>query len=343
MRGPEGGAGPRVSWKGPFGVAPLDLLVDRPRGLPRGVHLLARARGQHPLVLARGGRTQVVEGCFTIEPTHIGMTRGDQRRAGRRFMRPAREPGPTSRRPRSACRRRVERERRRSFSATQLATIRISSISSAGIAVATGRRGPGRLGPLGQLGWAGQRAPVDQPALHQPERVEALLHGVLSQHEPRRCVGGPEHSSSRSSTQASRSLRRSRAPPRARSAARRPPRASARRAPRAAPRRRRPLEVRQRRVELAAVRVRVEVAQAGRHAAAHLAVRRRVLAELQRPAAMPQPVQRGELVRELGRPAPGCRAGRCSRRARPPARPPPRAPGTGCPAGSAGSSSGRCA
>ncbi len=61
----------------------------------------------------------------------------------------------------------------------------------------------------------------------------------------------------------------------------------------------RALEVGERAVQLAAVGVRVQVAEAGGDAAAHLPVGRRVLAQLQRPAAVAQPVERGELVGQL--------------------------------------------
>src|SRR5204862_724965 len=54
-------------------------------------------------------------------------------------------------------------------------------------------------------------------------------------------------------------------------------------------------------VEPAAVRVRVEIAQAGRETAAHLAVRGRVVAARKRAAAVAQREQRVELVDELGR------------------------------------------
>jgi hypothetical protein len=56
----------------------------------------------------------------------------------------------------------------------------------------------------------------------------------------------------------------------------------------------------EREVELAAVGVRVEVAEAGGDAAAHLPVRRRVLAHLEAAPAVAQAVQRGEVVGELG-------------------------------------------
>ena len=60
-------------------------------------------------------------------------------------------------------------------------------------------------------------------------------------------------------------------------------------------------EQRQRRVQALAVEVRIEVVQAGREAAAHLPVRRGVLAARQRAPAVAQPEQRVELLDQLGR------------------------------------------
>ena len=69
------------------------------------------------------------------------------------------------------------------------------------------------------------------------------------------------------------------------------------------------LEQRQRRVDLAAVGVGVQVAQAGGAAAAHLAVDRRRVAPAQRASAVAQLEQRRQVVGQLGRAACGPRSG----------------------------------
>ena len=179
--------------------------------------------------------------------------------------------------------------------------MRISSISLAGIALRPGGRDSAASVRSTSSDGAGERAPVHQPALDDPERVEALLHRVLRQHELRRAVRGAQH--------AVEPLQHPRQPLLA---------AQQRRRPLEELRVRclvhppidllyqclagtRLLEMRERHVELAPVRVRVEVAEARRHAAAHLPVRRRVLAHLQLAPAVAQPVERRELVGELAR------------------------------------------
>ena len=56
----------------------------------------------------------------------------------------------------------------------------------------------------------------------------------------------------------------------------------------------------ERRIQPAAVEIRVEIAEARRQAAAHLPVGRRVIAPLQAPAAVAQAEQRVELLDQLG-------------------------------------------
>ena len=138
------------------------------------------------------------------------------------------------------------------------------------------QRGGRARGELGRV--VGQRAPVDDAAADDPERVGARrVARVRREHEPRAGVGGAQHAAEagRAATRAARGGAAAR--PRARSGARPRPRASARRRGRAAPPRRRPRDEQpQRRVEPLAVEVRVEVAEARRQAAAHLPVGRRV-------------------------------------------------------------------
>ena len=215
-----------------------------------------------------------------------------------------------------------------SCSAIQPATIRSSSISSAGIGARPGGRDSAASVRSTSSERARQRAPVDQPALDDPERVEALLHRVPRQHQPRRGVGGAQHA-----VEPLEHPRQPVAPAQQRRGALEALASADASRIRAVDlldqclARARRLEMRERHVELAAVGVRVEVAEAGRHAAAHLPVRRRVLAHLQLAPAVAQPVERRELVGQLAPPARGCRAARRSRRAPAPARPPPRAPG----------------
>ena len=135
--------------------------------------------------------------------------------------------------------------------------------------------------------------------------------------------------SSRSTTHASRSLRRSSAAARSKRCAvgglaHPPVELLDQRLARA-----RLLEMAQRQIELAPVGVRVEVAQAGRHAPAHLPVRRRVLADLQLAPAVAQPVHRGELVGQLRGERAAPERPDVHRVPRRPARRPPRAPGYG--------------
>ena len=112
-------------------------------------------------------------------------------------------------------------ESRRLVLGHPLATMRISSISSTGIAARPGGRDSAAPVRSASSDGARQRAPVGNPALDDPERVEALLDRVLRKHEPRRRVGRLEHAlESRSSSPPSRSWRRSSAA--ARSCAARP-------------------------------------------------------------------------------------------------------------------------
>ena len=70
-----------------------------------------------------------------------------------------------------------------------------------------GGRAPRGCAPRARCGR--ERSPVDEAAAHQPERVEALLHRVLRQDQRGRAWVARSTPSRRSSTQASRSRRRS--------------------------------------------------------------------------------------------------------------------------------------
>ena len=185
-----------------------------------------------------------------------------------------------------------------SWSATQLATMRTSSTSSAGTTVR-----PGGRASAARVRSTSSECPGSGPQSTSRPRT--------SQNASKRSLTGAWRAPA-GAPSASRAARPRAAPAptpaaragaaarrRARSGARRPPRACAGRSRRPAPRRRRALEVAEREVDLAAVGVRVEVPEAGRHAAAHLPVGRRVLAQLERAAAVAQPVERGELVGQL--------------------------------------------
>ena len=149
------------------------------------------------------------------------------------------------------------------------------------------------------------RAPVDQPPGHQPERVDARGHGVRGQHQPRPRVGGLEHAAEPIEDRrqpagaapqpagALEPLLRGRVahlsldvgdqPGAAGSGADEHP---------------------QRLVQPPAVQVRVEVTQARRQAAAHLPVRGGVVAARELAAAVAQAEQRVELLDELEREPP---------------------------------------
>jgi hypothetical protein len=149
---------------------------------------------------------------------------------------------------------------------------------------------------------AGQRAPVGDAPADEPERIEGAAARMLGEDEPRARVRRRQNA-----VELLEQLRQPRLPApqpgRPLEALRSGCRAhlfvdvrqdSARRI--AAGR-----EQRERRVQLRAVDVRVEVMQARRHAAPHLAVGRRVLAPRQLAPAVAQPEQRVELLDQLGR------------------------------------------
>ena len=201
--------------------------------------------------------------------------------------------------------------------------------------------------PAAEAGWGGRSrrpgqrgvssvavhgAPVDDLAAGDPDRVELVLLGVWGEDEAGAGVDGRGTGPRRFSSPSMRA-RVAAARPRARSAAvaglrdlfvdAREERLAAVPAD----------EEFERGFEPFAVEVGVQVVQAGRQAAAHLAVGGRMLAAGQLTAAVPQAEEGVELLDELGRRrgrGPGRRRPRGRRRAR--AR--PRGSGTGCPAGS---------
>ena len=189
-----------------------------------------------------------------------------------------------------------------SFAASQELTIRTSSTSSTGTAdraaAAPPRARPRcapRSSPTSGSGPQSRTRPRDDP-----EGVEAALRRVAGKHQARAGVGGAQHAAE-AREQVGQALE---APAQHLGAlvaalAGRLLHALLDVAEQQPARLLGTLEQRQRLVEAAAVGVRVEVAEAGRHAAAHLPVDRGVQAARQATAAVAQPEERLELADQL--------------------------------------------